>query len=420
MWRLIWIAVVIGLLAQGGIVVAQQPPLGSGTADDGAADTGADGVLDITHIDLEELMEVGDGSGGAGSFGFRLAGLQVQTFLHAFVTFDAALYDPFDFDLTDAEPMTFDLRYFNVFVGAQVGERLMAEVQLEHEHGGEAATVRTALLDYKLHDAAILRVGLFLTPFGRYNETLYPEYITVLPRAPFVHTMSHVIPTAWTEVGVQLRGEFHQAGFDLGYMAYIVNGLEQADDETRPGIDDGGHIRKMRGNFRDTNHVDKGIGARVYGRIPERFEGGVSAYTGAYTVDGKQRLTMFDVDVELTVEKLLARVEGVYTRQGVAGGHIANWGVYARLAYRLHPKLRPAVGWDYMTIHREGTALRDGNGIHATHWQVALGLDFIPWPESLPTTVLRLAASRQYSDSDGDGKDDAQDNLLLVQLTTGF
>ena len=384
----------------------EYPARGSGP------DPGESGDESLDDLDLEKLLELEIGSGGLGSFGRRLESLNVEATLHGYVTFDAVLYDPFDFDFGDERPATFDIHYFNVFVGASMANRLYAEIQLEHEHGEEFA-IRFAQLDFRFADFAILRAGLFLTPFGRYNETLYPEYITVLPRGPVVQTMRYIVPVVWGEVGLQLRGEIELAKLQLGYMLYVVNGLEQEDDASTPAIEDGGSVRGMRGNFRDMNDSDKAVGGRVYLRKPRWFEVGISGYTGAYTEDGEQRLTGVDVDLEFTWNDLLLRTEGAFFWQTSAAGTIQRWGTYSRLAYQLNPYLRPAAGFDIMRI--------DGGGLTPeSRWQVVGGIDYRPWPESLATTIIRFAISRQYEDLNDDGSDDERNDIAVMQLTTGF
>ena len=367
---------------------------------------------DLSDLNLGELLELDMGSGGLGSFGRRLKRLNIQASIHGYVTFDAVLFDPFDFDLGDETPLTFDIHYFNVFVGASMADRVYAEIQLEHEHGEDFA-VRFAQLDLRLADFAVIRAGMFLTPFGRYNESLYPEYLTVLPRGPVVQMMRYIVPVVWNEVGVQLRGDFDLGELQLGYMVYVVNGLEQEDDEATPEVEDAGSLRAMRGNFRDRNNSDKAVGTRIYLRRLGAFEVGASGYTGAYTEDGEQRLTAVNLDAELAWSRLLVRSEGALVWQTSVGGTLRRWGAYTRVAYQASPHIRPAVGFDISRV--EG-----GETVPEARWQVVGGVDYWPWPETLPTTIVRVAVSRQFEDLNDDGADDARNDIAMLQLTTGF
>ena len=74
----------------------------------------------------------------------------------------------------------------------------------------EEIEVRYAQLDFKLlpnSDALILRTGKFLTPAGEFNEYLYPEYLNKGINRAYVNR--EIVPSAWGEVGIQLRGKFN-------------------------------------------------------------------------------------------------------------------------------------------------------------------------------------------------------------------
>ncbi|MDH7600255.1 MAG: hypothetical protein QHH07_11580, partial [Sedimentisphaerales bacterium] len=126
---------------------------------------------DIYSMDLEELLQVEIQTDKPGWFGTQLGQLDVKPYVHGYAVFDYR-----DYDLNRRrEVETFDMHYFNVLVGANVKDRLAAEVLLEYEHGGDEIGIRYGLLDYKLTDWAILRMGKFLVPMGRFNEYFSPE-----------------------------------------------------------------------------------------------------------------------------------------------------------------------------------------------------------------------------------------------------
>lgn len=407
-------------------VALAQPPLAdlgaaeepAGRGDETAAAPTSE--LELSDVSLEEVLsdmpealrrrlgralEVDSSSGGPGGFGYRLGALDLRAYLHGYVAFDAVL--------RESVPFTFDMHYFNVFVGARVNDVLQAEIQLEHEHG-EAVGLRFAQLDLLIDPALTVRLGLFLTPFGRYNASLYPEYLTLMPRGPLAMTMREIVPVAWAEVGIQLLGQFEVTEHLVcGYSAYGVNGLEQEDDPLTMQVEDGGGLRAMRGNLRDQNHTDIAFGARVWLRHDELFEVGASVYTGAYTEDGEQRITMADVDLELRVGDFLSRVEGALVLQDSAAGVITRTGVFARVAYSIVPAVRPSLGFDYTWVERPGSP-------EAVTWQVIADIDFLPWVQRTSTTILRIAAAYRFLDADGDGQDDQGDHVVMAQATTGF
>ena len=140
-----------------------------------SADTAAAPIA-LESISLEELLATPIRTGEAGSFGYSLEAMGIKPYLHGYATIDWAQRFQDGPDLN-----TFDAHYFNVFVGANIQDVVTPEIQIETEHGFEFA-VRFAQVDVKVNDYLSVRAGLFLVPFGVYNEYLYPEYISKLPR----------------------------------------------------------------------------------------------------------------------------------------------------------------------------------------------------------------------------------------------
>ena len=237
-------------------------------------------------MSLEELMEVDIRTGKPGWFGTQLEQLTIEPYVHGYA---AAVYR--DYDLNRGRPVdTFDLHYFNVVVGANIEEKIVAEVLLEYEHGGDDIAVRYGIIDYKIAEPAILRLGKFLVPMGKFNEFLSPEYANKLPDRP--KCLWNIVPIVWAESGAQLRGEYElTSNQSVNYAFYVVNGLEQSAGE-------GGDIRKMRKNHRDSNHRDKAYGGRIGFKPAKELEFGFSYYTGAYTTDGQRNLSIMDLDAE--------------------------------------------------------------------------------------------------------------------------
>ena len=65
------------------------------------------------------------------------------------------------------------------------------------------------------------------------------------------------MPIVWAETGVQLRGEYELGSYPIiNYAIYVVNGLEQSANPDGT-VGEGGRIRSMRQNNRDSNTSDK-------------------------------------------------------------------------------------------------------------------------------------------------------------------
>lgn len=375
---------------------------GSTPAESDAGDEAEPGWVQskkIEDIDLGALLSQPIRSGQAGSFGAGLESFLFDPYIHAYTTFDWVKQE--------GAPNTFDAHYFNVFVGMNVGDLVIPEIQLEHEHGSEEIAVRYAQVDVKVFKDHYVRAGLWLVPFGIYNEFLYPEYLTVLPRGPLVLSHRHVVPVAWNDVGLQFRGTTRLGSTaELDYALYISNGLEQADDPDTPEVESGGPIRSLRGNYRDRNHGDKAFGGRIGITPIKGVTAGVSGYSGVYTTDGEHRITLVGGHAAYDRDGITVRVEGAYSIQEAETEDLKRWGTYARAAYAITPWLQPAIGFDIMRL--DASAEED-------KWGILGGINFRPRQKVLPTLIVRVAGGHYVDDGADPG-----DDIVMGQLTVGF
>lgn len=345
-------------------------------------------------------MEVDVRTGQSGGFGTQLEQLQVEAYLHAYAV---AFYR--DNDLNRGSSVnTFDLHYFNVIIGANIGDKIASEVLLEYEHCGDETEVRYGLIDYKIADSAILRFGKFLLPIGKFNEYFYPEYINKLPDRPM--GLYQIVPTVWSEVGAQLRGRYElPSEQSVNYAFYVVNGLEQPANSDG-SVGEGGSIRSIRSNHRDRNNGDKAYGGRMGFEPTKELEVGFSYYTGAYTIDGKQNISIMDFDAEYKKDDLTLRGEYVWANQDTSGSDLKKDGFYAEAAYRLTRRFEP--------VARYGQAdLDDGSG-HDIQ-RSAIGLVFYPNPELHPMFNFKISQSFIHDDGAGD-----REHEFVAQCVIGF
>ena len=157
---------------------------------------------EIFDMNINELMEVDIRTGKPGWFGNQLEQLGFKPYVHGYAAMDYR-----DNDFNRGRPIdTFDMHYFNIIVGTNIGDKISAEILLEYEHGGDDMGVRYGIIDYEIAEPVILRMGKFLVPMGRFNEFLSPEYANELPDRPYC--LWQIVPIVWAETGVQLRGEF--------------------------------------------------------------------------------------------------------------------------------------------------------------------------------------------------------------------
>ncbi len=355
---------------------------------------------DFFDMSLEELLDVDIKDDEPGWFGTQLEQLSLEPYVHGYVS---TVYRDFDFN-RGREIGTFDLHYFNVVVGARLGKKVAAEVLLEYEHGGDDIGIRYGIIDYKIADPATLRFGKFLMPIGRFNEYLSPEYANILPDRPYC--LWQIVPIVWAETGVQLRGHYNlPTDRSINYAFYVVNGLEQpANDDG--SVAEGGDIRSMRPNNRDSNSHQKAFGGRIGFKPCRAWEVGASYYTGAYTIDGEQNLSILDFDVEYRKDDLTVRGEYVRAVQETTGDDLIKDGFYAEAAYRLNRYLEPVVRYDQANLD-------DGSGHDIQRSTV--GLVIYPMPDENPLFNFKVSQSFIHDDGTGD-----EQSEFVLQCVIGF
>ncbi len=355
--------------------------------------------IDVLDLDLEDLLEVDTVGSAEGSFGYRLQQSGVVPFLHAYAVGRG-------YAETGQVP-TFDLHYFNVFVGAEIQGVVIPEVQLEYEHGGEILEMRYGQVDIRTPtDALTLRIGKFMVPMGSYNELLYPEFLTPLPDRPLV--LREVVPVAWAEVGGQLRGGVTVGeGWKLGYAAYLVNGLEQPDADPDDGVvEEGGELRDMRGNHRDRYAADKAFGFRVGVQGPSGFAAGASGYNGRYTIEASNRLRMYGIDLAWSPGSLLLQAEffGAQMERTTTEDR-RLWGLYGLVGIKLDPHVQPVFQVDLIRPGAERSRDRE---------RYTLGLRFWPYPVKVPFLVFKASGALTTP------REGERSGRAVAQMAVGF
>jgi hypothetical protein len=177
------------------------------------------------------------------------------------------------------------------FFAGDLGQRFdfMFEVGLKSESKLE---MEQASVGFKLAVESDFRLGLFLVPFGKYNESNRPHQ-TALVRTPL--NLAGVYPMSWRDIGLVFQG---RTGF-LRYAVYLGNGLGEKDGAAAGQL------------FRD-NNKDKGKGGRLGFISGEGFEAGVSYYSGKYDSDNSLRLTLEGADLTWVTKDY--EVRGEYTK----------------------------------------------------------------------------------------------------------
>ncbi len=328
-----------------------------------------------------------------GSFGQQLSKLTSLVNFNGYITNE--------FKWVQEKDPSFDQHYFNVFISAQLTERISVEGQLEYEHAGKDIDLRYGFADYKLvGDAIVLRSGKFLLPAGEFNEYLYPEYLTKTVERAYVNR--EITPSAWGEVGVQFRGRLAKLSPHVipYYSVYVVNGLHG---------EEGADIRSLRGNDRDQGaNANKAVGGNV-GLEWKDIKFSVNYYQGKYTNDNELGLGILGTSFYMDRDKLSVWGEVHAGNQQIFANEdqteitsLNKLGYYLLVGYKVTEKLEPIVRYD--EIQLDGTPEGDRQ-------RTTLGLNY---------HIAKNAVAKMNYDIIRNGGEDVKDNQFSLQLSIGF
>ncbi len=136
------------------------------------------------------------------------------------------------------------------------------------------------------------------------------------------------------------------------------------------------------------------------------MEFGFSYYTGAYTVDGQQALSIMDVDAEYRKNDWTFRGEYVWGLQDTRGDDLSKEGFYVEAAYRLNSHFEPVVRYDQADLD-------DGSGHDIERSTV--GLVIYPKPDLHPLFNFKVSQSFVHDDGTGD-----ETSEFVLQCVIGF
>lgn len=195
----------------------------------------------------------------------------------------------------------FQLRRFNLFTSAQVSDFVRFGAELEFEDGGEEIKLEFATVDLLIHTAVAFRMGMLLTPLGRFNLA-HDSPRNEFTDRPLVST--EILGVALSEPGLGALGTFPLSGGGrITYEAYATNGFNDGLITASP---DGTRIPRGRGNLEDNNGSPAGV-ARVAWSPRRGYELGLSGHYGRYNVyepegvrvDDPRNLRIWVLDLEL-------------------------------------------------------------------------------------------------------------------------
>lgn len=306
---------------------------------------------------------------------------------------------------------TFDLFHFNPIFLFQIEDKLLAEAEIEYEHGGDEIILEYAQLDYILNDYVTITGGKFLIPFGVFNTKLHPSWISKVPGRPLAD--DHVVPVDWSEAGVMASGGIPISGYSkVNYAVYVANGLEGPEGED---------IRELRkeGDDRDVVNNNKSVGGRL-GIVPiKELEIGGSAYTAKYDDIESPRLSLnlFGLDAEFHYKDFL-EVRGEFNQadQEFSGfpapdslGFKVKRGYYAQAALKLSPLEVDVLNSAEVAVR---ISRQDFGGEASDKWEVSPGINYYVTNTGIIRLFYRFNLEKEGYKVD--------DNQIIFQFAKGF
>jgi hypothetical protein len=216
-------------------------------------------------------------------------------------------------------------------------------------------------------DSFSLKLGLYLVPFGIYNQINRP-YQTILINPPL--NVQYCYPERWRDLGLIVEGSI--SGFV--YSAYLGNGLKEAEN-LRAGQ-----------QFQD-NNKDKGKGGRFGFRLGQGVEVAYSIYRSKYDNENSRTLTLHDADLNWTTQDWLIWAEYtkaiIHNPEGFSSGEAEGYFIQALIflgtfqPFASYQKIRYTDPY-----HGRGFSSESGSGegisLEENRW--ALGLRYVPVP----------------------------------------
>jgi hypothetical protein len=270
------------------------------------------------------------------------------------------------------EETTFAAERFNLFTFSSVSDRVRVSAELEIEEMGEEITLETAIVDFEIHEALVLRGGVILSPLGRFNLA-HDSPANDLVERPLVST--EILAATLSEPGMGVWGAVYPyAAARISWEAYLVNGF----DERILANEEGTRIAAGKGAAEDENATPSMVARLGFSPVPQ-VEVGFSGHRGPYntwklegeTIDARRELAIAAIDVE-------ARFD--------------DWAVFGEIAQawiEVPPGFAGLLADEQSGWYVEGR-YRFGSGLLA----------------ELPESAFVLAARNEYVDFDLDRKGD--------------
>lgn len=175
------------------------------------------------------------------------------------------------------------------FANPLLGLMFLGDITANVAYGAEFRVVDVSRLEIdqawvglSSSDAFRFQLGLYLVPFGIYNQINRPHQ-TALIAAPL--NVQYCYPAHWRDIGLVAEGRF--SGFV--YSVYIGNGLKEGES-------------LQAGQQFEDNNKDKGKGGRFGFSLSQGFEVAYSIHHSKYDGENSRGLTLHGADLNWTTQ----------------------------------------------------------------------------------------------------------------------
>jgi len=298
---------------------------------------------------------------------------------------------------TDISNGSFQNAQFGLIFSGDIATKIDYTSEIRFQ-GDDRVGIYQALVGFRPSDSFVLKLGLFLVPFGKYNQSNRPHQ-TMLINSPL--NVEKIFPSHWRDMGILVEGKIS----GLAYSAYIGNGVRESE------------TIKEGQQFKD-NNADKGKGIRVGYSLSQGFEVGYSLYSGKYDEGNKRDLTLHGFDLTWMAKDFYILSE--YTRaymenpenfqRGEAEGY------FVQVLFDMGG-LRPVVSYQWLKyedpFHGQGYISSDysGRGISEEKTRWALGLLFIASENIFFKVEYDINKEKDF---------EIKDNTISVQVAISF
>jgi hypothetical protein len=303
-----------------------------------------------------------------------------------------------------------DLYRAILYVGYQFTDDIKFVSEIEWEHGGREKTggygiMEQAYLDFKLANAASLKLGHVIVPVGMVNLYHEPTSFHSVSR-PEVE--KYIIPSTWHENGAIVHGKVSDFDYQVGMLASLNS-------------NNGTEVRGMRQHGQKSKAEDFAFVARADYKSTVGVNVGASVFSGK-SGQGNAALS----EVKTTIAEIHAgynlhdiHINGLYAQSkvdnavAVAIDHNSTAsgkgsGFYVTAAYDVTDKWTPFIQYEKYnrfdeTFSNTGASTGAGNDIVNT----TIGVNYFP--------TKNVVLKANYIMRDNKGTDDD-----MIQLGTGY